>query len=440
MATVQQLTDRLRAEIGDTARAFTDTFTGDGVTSRFQLSTAPVQGYTLVIKSTTAALTATVTAASASAGTITYTASNAFLVGQTVSISGLSTTAFNISNAVITAATSTYFRISNAATGTAVAGALGTAILTSVTTDISSNVSVEEGVGVIVLANSVVPINNSTITVTGQSYRYFTDSEITYYINTAFLEHAAHTTDTAGSRITQIGLLPPLEEYPVVLLASTLALYTLANDSAFDIDIISPDGVSIPRSERYRQLMEMLQARREQYKEICTMLNIGMFRIEVQTLRRISRLTNRYIPVYRPQEIDDHSLPQRVSLNMPDYGDITPPSPAMNRDLSMYSGDDFKIDLRFGFDLTSYTPKAQIRMFTDSSYAQIGPVILGTFIITKITSTTTVVDTLRLTLPGSVTAALPRTAYYDLQMTNNTDSTVRTYITGKVFTREEVTT
>jgi hypothetical protein len=276
--------------------------------------------------------------------------------------------------------------------------------------------------------------------VTGQSYRYFTDSEITYYINTAFLEHAAHTTDTAGSRITQIGLLPPLEEYPVVLLASTMALYTLANDSAFDIDIISPDGVSIPRSERYRQLMEMLQARREQYKEICTMLNIGMFRIEVQTLRRISRLTNRYIPVYRPQEIDDHSLPQRVSLNMPDYGDITPPSPAMNRDLSMYSGDDFKIDLRFGFDLTSYTPKAQIRMFTDSSYAQIGPVILGTFIITKITSTTTVVDTLRLTLPGSVTAALPRTAYYDLQMTNNTDSTVRTYITGKVFTREEVTT
>jgi hypothetical protein len=273
----------------------------------------------------------------------------------------------------------------------------------------------------------------------GQAYRYFTDTEITYYINTAFLEHAAHTTDTAGSRITQIGLLPPLEEYPVVLLASTMALYTLANDSAFDIDIISPDGVSIPRSERYRQLMEMLQSRKDQYKEVCSMLNIGMYRIEVNTLRRISRLTNRYIPVYRPQEIDDRSLAQRVYLNMPDYGDITPPSTAMNRDLSMYSGDDFQIDLKFGFDLTGYTPKSQIRVYTDGNYAQIGPVVLATFTITKITSTTAVLDTLRLTLPGSVTKNLPRTGYYDLQMTKSSDSTVRTYITGKVFTREEVT-
>jgi hypothetical protein len=124
---------------------------------------------------------------------------------------------------------------------------------------------------------------------------------------------------------------------------------------------------------------------------------------------------------------------------MPDYGDITPPTTAMNRDLSMYSGDDFKIDLKFGFDLTGYTPKGQIRLYTNGDYAQVGPVILGTFTITKITSTSTVIDTLRLTLPGSVTRDLPRTAYYDLQMTNNTDSTVRTYMTGKVFTREEVT-
>jgi hypothetical protein len=439
VATVSQLSDRLRSEIGDIARSFTDTFTSNGIDTRYQLSQAPVQGYTLSIKSTTPTLAATVTAASASAGVITYTANNTFLLGNVVNIAGLSTTAFNISGAVITEVTSTYFKISSAATGAAVTSATGTALVLSVTTDISANVTVEEGVGVLTLANSVIPINNSVITVFGQAYRYFTDTEISYYINTAFLEHAAHTTDTAGSRITQIGLLPPLEEYPVVLLAASMALYTLANDAAFDIDIISPDGVSIPRSERYRQLMEMLQVRKDQYKELCAMLNIGMYRIEVQTLRRISRGTNRYIPVYRPQEIDDHSLPQRVYLNMPDYGDITPPTTAMNRDLSMYSGDDFKIDLKFGFDLTGYTPKGQIRLYTNGDYAQVGPVILGTFTITKITSTSTVIDTLRLTLPGSVTRDLPRTAYYDLQMTNNTDSTVRTYMTGKVFTREEVT-
>jgi hypothetical protein len=39
-ASVQQLSDRLRAEIGDIARSFSDTFTGDGTTYRFQLSKA----------------------------------------------------------------------------------------------------------------------------------------------------------------------------------------------------------------------------------------------------------------------------------------------------------------------------------------------------------------------------------------------------------------
>ena len=360
MATVSQLCDRLRAEIGDIARSFVDTFTGDGVTTRFQLSQAPIQGYTLIIK-----------------------------VGST---------------------------------------------------DVSAAVTVEEGVGVITFGPSVIPANNAVITVTGQAYRYFTDTEIAYYVNTAFLEHAQHTTDVAGSRITQIGLLPPIEEYPVVLLASTMALYTLANDAAFDIDISSPDGVNIPRSERFRQVNEMVQVRKEQYKELCTMLDIGMYRMEVKTLRRISRLTNRYVPIYRPQEIDDASIPQRVYLNMPDYGDITPPTTALVRDISMYSGDDFLLDFQFSFDITNYTPKGQIRIFTSGDYAQVGPLILGTFVITKVHSTpTSALDTLQVTLPGSVTADLPRTAYYDIQMTNNTDSTVRTYVTGKVFTRNQVT-
>ena len=81
-ASVQQLSDRLRAEIGDIARSFTDTFTGDGITSRFQLSQAPVQGYSLVVTVTTPAATATVTAASANGTTVTYTSANSFTVGQ----------------------------------------------------------------------------------------------------------------------------------------------------------------------------------------------------------------------------------------------------------------------------------------------------------------------------------------------------------------------
>ena len=61
-----------------------------------------------------------VTAASASAGTITYTAINYFSVGDVVSIYGLSTSEFNLSNVTVASASSTQFTVINTATGTAV--------------------------------------------------------------------------------------------------------------------------------------------------------------------------------------------------------------------------------------------------------------------------------------------------------------------------------
>ena len=70
-------------------------------------------------------LTAAVTAASASGGIVTYTANNTFTVGQTVSITGLSTTAFNLTSVTIATRTATQFTVTNAATGTAVTGATG---------------------------------------------------------------------------------------------------------------------------------------------------------------------------------------------------------------------------------------------------------------------------------------------------------------------------
>jgi hypothetical protein len=219
-----------------------------------------------------------------------------------------------------------------------------------------------------------------------------------------------------------------------------MAIYTLLNDTAFDIDIISPDGVSIPRSERFRQLNEMLQIRRDQYKELCAMLGVGLYRIETLVLRRVSRLTNRLVPIYRPQEIDDRSIAERVRLSMPDYGDITPPGTVVNRDISMYAGDDFEMDFQFAFDISTYTPKAQITIHSGQRYAQIGPLILGTFSFTKYSyDNNTVVDSLKLTLPGSVTEDLPRTAYYDIQLTSST-GVVKTYLTGKVFTERQITT
>jgi len=76
---------------------------------------------------TTTNVTATVTAASATSGTITYTATNTFTAGQTVSITGLSTSAFNLTNVTIATRSSSQFTVTSAATGTAVTGASGVA-------------------------------------------------------------------------------------------------------------------------------------------------------------------------------------------------------------------------------------------------------------------------------------------------------------------------
>jgi hypothetical protein len=157
------------------------------------------------------------------------------------------------------------------------------------------------------------------------------------------------------------------------------------------------------------------------------------------TLRRISRTTNRFVPIYRPQEIDDASLPQRVRLNIPNYGDITPQGTAMIRDLSMYAGDDFVAEFQFQFDISDYEPKSQIRLFSQGNYAQVGPMVLAEFTITKFAYTDSgVIDSIRLELPGTINDEFPVTAYYDVQLTSP-DDIVKTYLSGKIFTERQVT-
>lgn len=70
-----------------------------------------------------------VTAASASGGTVTYTSANTLQVGEIVTITGLSTSAFNLTGVKVASASSSQFTVTNAATGTGVTGA--TAIATA---------------------------------------------------------------------------------------------------------------------------------------------------------------------------------------------------------------------------------------------------------------------------------------------------------------------
>lgn len=305
-------------------------------------------------------------------------------------------------------------------------------IITKNGVDISADVEVEEQTGYLVFDD--LPANLSTIVVAGNYYRYFTNAETQSFISTAFTEHSAFHTDAYG-RTVSLQTLPGVEEYPVVVYATVLALYALANDAAFDINVYAPDGVTIPRSERYQQLMQMAQARQAQYRELCSQLGIGMYKVDVFSLRRISKTTNRYVPIFRPMEVDDRSTPARVNLPIPTYGDAETPVPTVVQDLYVYEGDDYTFSVVFDFDLTLYTAKAEIRQLPGSS------VLLTSFTVSKPDvgeSDGTGLRTLQLDLNENQTSILPEVSYYDIQLTSDSGVT-RTYVSGKVFKTSEVT-
>lgn len=294
--------------------------------------------------------------------------------------------------------------------------------------DVSNSVDAEEHTGVITF--DTAPAIGDSISVQGTYYRFFTNAELTLIVDGAVKEHLYNRTDSFGRALT-VANMPVVEEFPTALLGAIQALYTLATDAAFDISISTPDGVSIPRSERFRQLMDIVNERKVQYDDLCKALNIGLTRIEVFTLRRISKSTNRYIPIYMPQEVDDHTPPQRVYLPRPTYGGVPLPNKAATYDLVFTQGDSFSAILDFPFDITLYTPKAQVRLFPES--------------LVKIAEVTcTIVDAglgkIRVSLTPAQTKIMPLRSYWDLQLTSTTDpDIVETYLRGQVFVARQST-
>jgi len=251
-------------------------------------------------------------------------------------------------------------------------------------TEVTTQAHVEESTGVLVL--DFIPADGDELTVSGLYYRYFTDVELTSLITDAVAQHSAGHTDSLGRKMT-VDTLPAMEEYPVSIYAVTLALYTLATDASFDIDIAAPDGVSIPRSERYRQLMDMVSARQGQYRDLCVHLGVGLYKIDVFSFRRISKATGRYVPIYKPQEVDDRSYPQRVDIPAPTYGDKTVPWVTEGGDLTAYQGRAYSGAL-------VYTDNFAGKLFTAKLLNQRGSVlavqnfalevdVLGTDIVTE---------------------------------------------------------
>lgn len=147
------------------------------------------------------------------------------------------------------------------------------------------------------------PPAGSAIAIMGINYDYFDDDEVTQAVTDGFNLHVQDQSPlpAVDPGLGQIGI-PGVEEYCVALLAAVELLWFRATDAAQEIDIHTPEGVTIPRSQRYAQLLQQINALQEEYKTICAALGVGLWRIQILWQRRVSYTTNRLVPLYQEQE------------------------------------------------------------------------------------------------------------------------------------------
>lgn len=262
--------------------------------------------------------------------------------------------------------------------------------------------TVDERSGTIKLtAAQTVPV-----TVAGVAYSLFTDADLTTFINTAVSQHLHNRTDDLGYPMT-ISTLPPIEDYLVAVLAVVQALWALATDASFDIDIHTPEGVSIPRSERYQQLMAMIGQRQAQYQSMAAQLNVGLARIEISNLRRVSRTTNRLIPEYVEQEINDNRPPRQVFPPIDQLGATLPNITEPPRiDLVAYANQTFTRQLTGLGNLTGLSIRAHARPYP-ANYSS-----LATFAVVVNDAVNGVVT---ITLSSDQTWFLPTSCFWDIE-------------------------
>jgi len=148
------------------------------------------------------------------------------------------------------------------------------------------------------------PALGDELVIEGRAFVASLPSDLASFIDTAYELH------TAGRypRPT-IDELSPTEGYLVALLAVIENLWSQATEASGEIDVMTPEGVNIPASQRFAQILTLIGQLTEHYKELAQAFNVGPYRIVVSTLRRISRTTNRLVPIYLPQEFDDRSYP-----------------------------------------------------------------------------------------------------------------------------------
>jgi len=207
-------------------------------------------------------------------------------------------------------------------------------VVNGATTELtSSDYSIDERNGVLRLAT--LPAANTKLLIEGYYYEWVTPTDLDFYTRRAVEKHV-HNLNLSIDQLSDVVI------NAIGISAIIECLWALMTEYSRDIDVITSESVHIPASQRFRMVQGLLAQWEAEYKRHATALNIGFDRLEVFNLRRVSRNTNRLVPLYKSKELGDFSPMERLwpevdsgvvdpevkgdNLRETVYVDTTPPS------------------------------------------------------------------------------------------------------------------
>lgn len=159
-----------------------------------------------------------------------------------------------------------------------------------------------------ILRLNSTPASGAKIMVEGYYYEWILPADLEFYAQRSINYHQ-NTIKYDLSSVT------PAVIDVVGLGALVEALQALMTEYARDIDVMTSESIHIPGSQRYRMLQGLVQMWDAEYRRHANNLNIGPEKIDTFNLRRISRTTNRYVPLYLGKEIGEYGPMERIFID-----------------------------------------------------------------------------------------------------------------------------
>lgn len=156
-----------------------------------------------------------------------------------------------------------------------------------------------------ILRLPTTPAANTKIMVEGYYYEWLLPADLEFYAERSINFHKPTINiplEQASAAVLDVIGLGALVE----------ALQALMTEYARDIDVMTSESIHIPGSQRFRMLQSLIQQWEVEYRKHANNLNIGPEKIDQFSLRRISRTTNRLVPLYKAKELGDYGPMERI--------------------------------------------------------------------------------------------------------------------------------